>query len=73
MDFKDGAVVRLKSGGPLLTVESTRPDRMVSVEWFDGADLQRAAFRPECIELAGSGNDSPKPAPMKWGGVGVGY
>ena len=61
MPFKDGDLVRLKSGGPLMTVENHRKDDMIEVRWFDGASLSGDAFRSECLVLArnGADNDSP--------------
>jgi len=33
--MKTGDVVRLKSGGPFMTVRGTNTDNVVSVEWFE--------------------------------------
>lgn len=42
-----GAVVRLKSGGPLMTVMAEpRDDDNISVGWFDGGEMRRDAFTP---------------------------
>lgn len=50
--FTTGAVVRLKGGGPKLTVYDWRSDGLVQVEWFIGAALQRDVFHPFQLELA---------------------
>lgn len=35
MKFAEGDVVTRKTGGPMMTVEDTRSDELVSVVWFD--------------------------------------
>ena len=47
--FQIGAVVRLKSGGPPMTVSSERGPaaKLVSVNWFREAELVRDCFDPE--------------------------
>ncbi|QHI88697.1 YodC family protein [Klebsiella sp. MPUS7] len=43
--FEDGAVVQLKSGGPLMTVSSFNEEyKTYHCEWFAGNDLQSANF-----------------------------
>jgi uncharacterized protein YodC (DUF2158 family) len=56
MSFNLGDVVRLKSGGPLMTVTSTSisPDRPVlyMCEWIDrDQKLQSSSFPAEALEL----------------------
>lgn len=41
--IKVGSIVKLKSGGPELTVEAIDGD-VLNVMWFMGASLQRATF-----------------------------
>lgn len=41
--IKVGSIVKLKSGGPELTVEAIDGD-LINVMWFMGASLQRASF-----------------------------
>lgn len=52
--FKVGETVRLKSGGPLMTVEKSRADvdgkPMAWVTWFKGEDVQRAHFPIDTLE-----------------------
>lgn len=64
MSFKEGDTVRLKSGGPLMTVESVGPiaiaataTRTVSSSvskvqcvWFEGKKLLRNSFLPNTLE-----------------------
>ncbi len=45
-----GDVVRLKSGGPAMTVEVVVSDQMVACCWFDGARRLSAMFRIEMLE-----------------------
>lgn len=51
--FEIGDIVRLKSGGPDMTVENTRGvsvDRViVDCQWFAGKKLHRGAFDPETL------------------------
>lgn len=45
-----GELVRLKSGGPVMTVEMIRPDGVIMVCWMVGKRLQRDGFLPEMLE-----------------------
>jgi uncharacterized protein YodC (DUF2158 family) len=59
MVFKVGDVVRLKSGGPKMTVQSvgdfSREGLKVGVlcVWFRGEDRQQSIFHPDSLEVAG--------------------
>lgn len=48
--FEPGAVVRLKSGGPLLTVEGAQ-GVLNTVVWFADQTPQRAVLPSNCLEL----------------------
>jgi uncharacterized protein YodC (DUF2158 family) len=56
MPFKIGEVVKVKSGGPLMTV--TGPNAfaggkaVVSCIWFDGTNPRAGAFPAETLELS---------------------
>ena len=55
MAFKIGDTVRLKSGGPLMTVASIgtaggHPN--VDCIWFEGTRRNEAGFPPDALELA---------------------
>jgi uncharacterized protein YodC (DUF2158 family) len=54
-EFKKGDIVRLKSGGPSMTVErisdSSMVENPVKCQWFAGHKLQEGWFAPESIEL----------------------
>ena len=55
MEFKPGELVRLKSGGPDMTVEQVGHDAYdrfrVWVAWFnEQKQLQTATFAPEALE-----------------------
>jgi uncharacterized protein YodC (DUF2158 family) len=48
MDWKKGSVVRLKSGGPNMTVQQV--DRSgVTCSWFDDSKAQSAIFAAEAL------------------------
>lgn len=53
--FECGDVVRLKSGGPRLTVESVYNDRL-SVVWMNDGSVARATLSAACLELVSSKN-----------------
>ena len=45
--FREGMLVALRSGGPLMTVQNVRLDRNISTVWFDSGALYRDTFAPE--------------------------
>lgn len=50
--FDPGSLVRLKSGGPAMTVEKTGRfggQIRVSAVWFEGLESRRAMFAPETL------------------------
>jgi len=49
--FAIGAKIRLKSGGPDMTVSQGTPT-MVEAVWFEGKHLHRAAFRNQMVAMA---------------------
>ena len=65
-NFKSGDLVMLKSGGPIMTVDTVNTDifddnKMTGVlcVWFDGEKLQRVRFDHRAIEPAGVQETSP--------------
>ena len=47
-----GARVRLKSGGPLMTINEIEDDGTVTCVWFDtSGKLQYANFKPEVLMI----------------------
>lgn len=54
MEFKIGDVVRMKSGGPRMTVSGEADGGALTCRWFnqDGRkfDVQHASFKPEVLE-----------------------
>ena len=50
-EFKVGDIVRLKSGGPKMTVEILLGDGELKCQWFDGSELQEARFDPDVVLL----------------------
>ncbi|MDQ2065521.1 DUF2158 domain-containing protein [Xinfangfangia sp. CPCC 101601] len=54
MDFKPADLVRLRSGGEVMTVEKVGRyggEIKVSAVWFEGTELRRAVFLPVVLEL----------------------
>ncbi len=51
MEFKPGDIVRLKSGGPAMTVESVGQDGINCV-WFDGKRRLAKPFVPQTLTAA---------------------
>lgn len=51
--FKPGDVVRLKSGGPAMTVACCEngEGKLVICDWFDGITIRQKAFANEQLEL----------------------
>lgn len=49
--FQTGEIVRLKSGGPKMTVISMGEEVSdYCLAWFDGAELKRDVFNEACLE-----------------------
>jgi len=48
-DIKPGDVVRLKSGGPLMTVSSI-DGKLVNVCWFSGDTPKFSKLFPDCLD-----------------------
>lgn len=50
--WKVGDTVKLKSGGPMMTVDETLEDGRVRVKWFDGPTLREEIFQPEVLKTS---------------------
>ncbi len=61
--LKIGSVVRRKSGGPKMTVESEPKDGSVSCGWFNGGDPQFSNFPVEALELVPPEDKTAVPRP----------
>jgi uncharacterized protein YodC (DUF2158 family) len=48
--IKKGDVVKLKSGGPYMTVQSVGMNE-VSCKWFDDLEVKQAHFCPESLKI----------------------
>jgi uncharacterized protein YodC (DUF2158 family) len=53
-DFQEGDLVKLKSGGPVMTVESVFKEAMTKtpkarVSWFKGEERQQETFSPDAL------------------------
>lgn len=50
-DFQKGQTVRLKSGGPLMTVEKISSDGLIRCIWFDlDQNYHHEEFEPETLK-----------------------
>lgn len=59
--FQDGQTIRLKTGGPVMTVTGTNNyGRIVFSSWFQGDNLQTAQFPCDSVEVAAA---PPSPPP----------
>ena len=60
--LKAGDVVKLKSGGPKMTVEGTESNPAgILCTWFDKADKKSSCFQPEALEPVGKGQKEAAP------------
>ena len=48
MSFESGDIVKLKSGGPEMTVQGV--GQMVTCQWFAGKKLEVGRFNPNSLE-----------------------
>ncbi|WP_375263825.1 YodC family protein [Palleronia sp.] len=51
-DLKPGDLVRLKSGGPVMTYEGDSEYRGPICVWFDGSKMKRECFTLTALEKA---------------------
>jgi uncharacterized protein YodC (DUF2158 family) len=60
--MKSGTIVKLKSGGPRMTVEGPGMSlQAVRCTWFDGTELRRSEFHEDQLETEGPIGDEPAP------------
>ncbi len=50
--FKAGDAVRLKVGGPIMTIDFKTKEGKHTCKWHDGTSLQVGEFLPEELDLA---------------------
>lgn len=48
--MKTGTLVRLKSGGPVMTVKEVSDDHWISCHWFTEGELNSGSFRQAELE-----------------------
>ena len=58
--FKVGDVVRLKSGGPKMTVVEAKEDDSIECQWFASNEPKHETFRAETLK------DAPPPPFTPW-------
>ncbi len=60
-DFKEGDIVKLKSGGPDMTVTNPKSlgDQVVC-KWFAGSKVQEGKFHPDSLEHVEDDGDTDK-------------
>ena len=49
-NFQEGDVVRLKSGGPGMTIKQIRDNGELFCQWFDGNNVKDDYFNPSSLE-----------------------
>lgn len=49
MSLHVGDTVRLRSGGPIMTVEKAELYKPIKCCWFDGAELRRGEFEEKML------------------------
>jgi uncharacterized protein YodC (DUF2158 family) len=52
MEFKAGDTVKLKSGGPVMTVAGKSTIGQIICQWFDKDELKNGRFNAESLEAA---------------------
>jgi len=57
--FLIGTIVRLKSGGPDMTVQTAPDNGKVWAQWFAGKKMERSVFPTESLDLV-EGQDTSK-------------
>jgi uncharacterized protein YodC (DUF2158 family) len=50
MELKPGMIVRIKSGGPSMTVKFHNQQHSWTCTWFDGAEVKEYGFSAEQLE-----------------------
>jgi uncharacterized protein YodC (DUF2158 family) len=50
--FKLGDTVRLRSGGPVMTINEMATGGGLVCVWFAGSDVKHHSFKPEALEAA---------------------
>ena len=63
MSFSKGKTVRLKSGGPVMTIagRATPTGRELRCVWFDKAQQKEGRFLPELLEEVKESRPEPRP------------
>ncbi|HEU4595590.1 MAG TPA: DUF2158 domain-containing protein [Pyrinomonadaceae bacterium] len=60
-EIKVGDVVRLKSGGPDMTVVGVISKELFMCNWFDGQNVKASHFPPEALQRASDKQEVERP------------
>jgi uncharacterized protein YodC (DUF2158 family) len=60
-ELKVGDVVRLKSGGPDMTVVGVISKELLMCNWFDGQTVKASHFPHEALQKASDGQEGERP------------
>jgi uncharacterized protein YodC (DUF2158 family) len=61
--FKPGDTVRLKSGGPAMTVVAVEGER-ITCDWFEGSQKYEATFPAAALDLDNSSTNGASARPQ---------
>jgi uncharacterized protein YodC (DUF2158 family) len=59
--FSVGETVRLRSGGPLMTINEKAQGGGLLCVWFAGSEVKHHTFKPEALEAAGRDSEHEPP------------
>jgi len=58
--FKTGDLVQLKSGGPIMTVQTYASGDYLNCQWFSGTKLADGTFKEDSIQIASEDSKKKK-------------
>lgn len=60
MTWNKGDTVKLKTGGPIMTVDNIDELGLCDCKWFRGGEVNSETFSAEALEQASPGDDKPR-------------